>query len=163
MKQLFSALALVLACATLALPRLATAQTSSAIPPAIITPDRLETSLGVLQFKDGAPSKETAAKVYDYLDLMRGVEAFVNAYQGASVAAAFKGFNDAGVPDNTALIWSELMDCSGPAACISTARFPEPLILSSEVTPYALAMASTSGNAACGARSVASTSGELDV
>ena len=88
----------------------ATAQTSSAIPPAITTPDRLETSLGTLEFKYGAPSKETVAKIYDNLDLMHGVEAFVNAYQGASVAAAFKGFNDAGVPDNTALIWSELMD-----------------------------------------------------
>ena len=89
----------------------ATAQTSSAIPPALITPDRLETSLGTLEFKDGAPSKETVAKVYDNLDLMHGVEAFVNAYQGASVASIFKGFNDAGVADNTtALIWSELMD-----------------------------------------------------
>jgi hypothetical protein len=51
------------------------------------------------------------AKVYDHLDLMHGVEAFVNAYQGASVASLVKGFNDAGVPNNTtALIWSELMD-----------------------------------------------------
>jgi hypothetical protein len=74
------------------------------------TPDRVESSIGTLQYRDGAPSKETVAKVYDYLDLMHGVEAFVNAYQGASVAAIFKGFNDAGVPDNTALIWSELMD-----------------------------------------------------
>jgi hypothetical protein len=41
---------------------------------------------------------------------MHGVEAFVNAYQGASVASLFKGFNAAGVPDNTAIIWSELMD-----------------------------------------------------
>ena len=32
------------------------------------------------------------------------------AYQGASVAAIFKGFEEAGVPKNTALIWSELMD-----------------------------------------------------
>ena len=74
------------------------------------TPDKVETSIGTLQYKDGAPSKETVAKVYDYLDLMHGVEAFVNAYQGASVASIFKGFKDAGVPDNTALIWSELMD-----------------------------------------------------
>ncbi|TPG77999.1 DUF1254 domain-containing protein [Pseudomonas mandelii] len=88
----------------------ATAQTSSAIPPAITTPDQIQTSLGTLEFKDGAPSKETVAKIYDNLDLMHGVEAFVNAYQGASVAAIFKGFNEAGVPDNTALIWSELMD-----------------------------------------------------
>ena len=50
------------------------------------------------------------AKAYDYLDLMHGVEAFVNAYQGASVASIFKGSKDAGVPDNTALIFSELMD-----------------------------------------------------
>ena len=41
---------------------------------------------------------------------MHAVEAFVNAYQGASVASLFKGFEAAGVPDNTCLIWSELMD-----------------------------------------------------
>ncbi|WP_282944096.1 DUF1254 domain-containing protein [Cellulomonas endometrii] len=77
---------------------------------AITTPDRLETSLGTLEFTDGAPSRETVAKVYDNLDLMHGIEAFLNAYQGASVASLFKGFHDAGVPDNTALIWSEMMD-----------------------------------------------------
>ena len=74
MKQFHRLLVLVLTCATLALPRLATAQTAPAIPPAITTPDRLDTSLGTLEFKDGAPSKETVAKVYDYLDRMHGVE-----------------------------------------------------------------------------------------
>ena len=73
-----------------------------------LTPSR--SSIGKLQYKDGAPSKETVAKAYDYLDLMHGVEAFVNAYQGASVAAIFKGMEDAGIPNNTALIFSELMD-----------------------------------------------------
>ena len=63
-----------------------------------------------MQYKDGAPSEDTVAKAYDYLDLMHGVEAFVNAYQGASVAAIFKGSAEAGVPNNTALIFSELMD-----------------------------------------------------
>ena len=76
----------------------------------ISTPERLDSRLGTLEFVDGAPSKVTVAKVYDYLDLMHGVEAFVNAYQGASVAAIFKGFEEAGVPNNTALIFSELMD-----------------------------------------------------
>src|SRR4249920_4179258 len=76
----------------------------------IATPDKVETSIGTLNYKDGAPSKETVAKAYDYLDLMHGVEAFVNAYQGASVAAIFKGLQAAGVPNNTALIFSELMD-----------------------------------------------------
>ncbi len=80
------------------------------IPVQIATPNTVETSIGTLTFKDGAPSKDTVEKTYDYLDLMHGVEAFVNAYQGASVAAIFKGCNDAGVPNNTALIFSELMD-----------------------------------------------------
>ena len=71
---------------------------------------RSRSSIGTLEYKDGAPSKETVAKAYDYLDLMHGVEAFVNAYQGASVAAIFKGLEEAGIPNNTALIFSELMD-----------------------------------------------------
>ncbi|MEN5315571.1 DUF1254 domain-containing protein [Pseudomonas koreensis] len=79
-------------------------------PPSFITPDKVESSIGTLEYKDGAPSKETVNKAYDYLDLMHGVEAFANAYQGASVASIFKGMQDAGVPNNTALIFSELMD-----------------------------------------------------
>ena len=51
-----------------------------------LTPDTAETRIGTLEYRDGAPSKETVAKAYDYLDLMHGVEAFVNAYQGAWVA-----------------------------------------------------------------------------
>jgi len=79
-------------------------------PAPITTPDKLQTRLGTLDFKDGAPSKETVQKVYDNLDFMHGVEAFVNAFQGASTSAIWKGFNDAGIPDNTAIIFSELMD-----------------------------------------------------
>ncbi|MBY5357240.1 DUF1254 domain-containing protein [Rhizobium leguminosarum] len=94
---------------------ISTAQAQQAVenhqlPQQIVTSDSVESSIGTLEYKDGAPSKETVEKVYDYLDLMHGVEAFVNAYQGASVAAIFKGFEDAGVADNTAVIWSELMD-----------------------------------------------------
>jgi hypothetical protein len=103
MKTKHNLIATVLAGA-LALPALA--QT----PAPITTPDKVETRLGTLEFKDGAPSKATVDKVYDNLDFMHGVEAFVNAFQGASTSAIWKGFNDAGVPDNTALIFSELMD-----------------------------------------------------
>src|SRR5436190_1132597 len=76
----------------------------------ITTPDKLQTRLGTLQFTDGAPSPDTVEKIYDNLDFMHGVEAFLNAYQGASTSAIRKGFNDAGIPDNTALIFSEMMD-----------------------------------------------------
>ena len=49
-------------------------------------------------------------KSYDNLDLMHAVEAFVNAYQGASTSAAFEAFHAAGIPNNEALIFSNLMD-----------------------------------------------------
>src|SRR5271165_6741363 len=110
MRELHRPLGVVAAGVILILTRFAVAQTSTGIPPAILTPDKVETRLGTLDFKDGAPSQSTVEKVYDNLDLMHGVESFVNAYQGASVASLFKGFNAAGVPNNTALIWSELMD-----------------------------------------------------
>ncbi len=77
---------------------------------AISTPDRVETRLGTLEFKDGAPSKGTVEKIYDNLDFIHGVEAFVNAFQGASTSAIWRGLNSAGIPDNTVLIFSELMD-----------------------------------------------------
>ena len=79
---------------------LAGIKVTTAIPPHIATPDSIESSLGTLEFKDGAPSKETVDKVYDYLDLMHAVEAYVNGYQGVSTYAIWKGFNDAGIPDN---------------------------------------------------------------
>ena len=49
----------------------AKAESDTPIPPSLITPDRVETSIGTLEFKDGAPSAETAEKVYDTLDFTR--------------------------------------------------------------------------------------------
>src|SRR5208282_2706331 len=96
--------------AILSLPNLAVAQTIAEIPPGISTPDKLQTRLGPLDFKDGAPSKETVEKVYDNLDIMHASEAFLNAFRGASLVAARKGFISAGVEDNSIMIFSELMD-----------------------------------------------------
>ena len=62
-------------------------QASSETPQSIQTPDTVETRLGTLNFRDGAPSAETVEKVYDQLDFSRGVEAFLNSFQGASIAA----------------------------------------------------------------------------
>jgi hypothetical protein len=110
MKQFHSPLALALACATLALPRLAAAQTAPAIPPAITTPDKVETRVGTMEFKDGMPSQETVDKVYDHLDFTHAFEAFVNTFQGVNMAAARKGALEFGVKDNEFLVFSELMD-----------------------------------------------------
>src|SRR4249920_4156464 len=76
----------------------------------ISTPDRVETSLGTLEFDDGAPSEETAALLYDNLDFMHGVEAFINSFPGASLAAMRRGFLGIGVEDNDVLAFPELMD-----------------------------------------------------
>ena len=76
----------------------------------ISTPDRVESRLGTLEFDDGAPSAATAELLYDHLDFMRGVEAFIGAYPGASVAAIRKGFLSIGVEDNEILLFSDLMD-----------------------------------------------------
>mgnify|MGYP003119461752 CR=1 FL=1 len=44
------------------------------IPEGITTPDLVDTSIGTLTFDDGAPTRDTADKVFDYLDTMRGVD-----------------------------------------------------------------------------------------
>jgi hypothetical protein len=82
----------------------------SQIPKSITTPSSVNSSLGTLEFQDGVPSRATAQKLYDQLDLQRGVDAFMNGLRGISIFAARRGIRDAGVADNDVLIFSGLMD-----------------------------------------------------
>src|SRR5450432_251237 len=66
-------LATISVCATPVLPQMAAAQTAPAIPQILITPDTVDTRIGKLEFKDGAPSVETAEKVSDTLDCGGGL------------------------------------------------------------------------------------------
>jgi hypothetical protein len=74
----------------------------------------VETSIGTLEFLDGAPYPETAEKVYDYLDTMRGVDAFLKGIPGASLHMLIEGPKSIGA--NTAAhkmpIFDKLMDSS---------------------------------------------------
>jgi hypothetical protein len=79
-------------------------------PASITPPDRVESRLGTLEFNDGAPSPATAELLYDHLDFIQGVQAFINAFPGASLAAMHDGFLSIGVQDNEILLFSELMD-----------------------------------------------------
>jgi hypothetical protein len=88
----------------------AKAESDTPIPPSLITPDSVETSIGTLTFKDGAPSAETAQRVYDTLDFTRGLDAFLNSYGGTSAYAIRQGFLSIGANDNSVVIFSELMD-----------------------------------------------------
>ena len=65
------------------------------------TPDRVESRLGTLEFDDGAPSEATAALLYDHLDFLHGVEAFLGALPGASLAAVRRGYLSTGIEDNS--------------------------------------------------------------
>jgi hypothetical protein len=81
------------------------------IPPSITTPDTVETRIGVLKFHDGFPDDATTQKVYDNLDYLRGVEAFLNAMPGASAEAYRVGVASQGADNNqTVLIMENLMD-----------------------------------------------------
>ena len=81
------------------------------IPESIVTPDSVDTRIGKLNFFDGYPDDATAEKVYDNLDFMRGVEAFLNAMPGASTEALRVGMASQGADNNqTVLIFEDLMD-----------------------------------------------------
>jgi hypothetical protein len=94
--------------ALLALP--AGAQVSKESLQSISTPDRVETRLGTLEFRDGAPSVATAEKVYDALDFANALAAYNNSFRGASAYAIRQGFLSIGAEDNTVVIFSQLMD-----------------------------------------------------
>lgn len=81
-----------------------------AVPRRLLTPDRVESPLGTLHFADGVPTDETARRLYDQLDFIRGVEAFLNGYPGVSTQAICEGMEDAGVGENEVLVFSGLMD-----------------------------------------------------
>jgi hypothetical protein len=84
---------------------------TTAIPADITTPDEVESRLGKLKFVDGFPDDETTQKVYDNLDFMNGVNAFLNAMPGSSTEAIKAGFASEGADNNqTVLIMESLMD-----------------------------------------------------
>jgi hypothetical protein len=96
--------------AVLFLTGFAPAQAADAIPPGLVTPDRVETRIGTLEYKDGAPSAATAQKVYDTLAFTRALNVFNNSFRGASAYAIRKGLQSIGAADNTVVIFPELMD-----------------------------------------------------
>src|ERR1700722_19613988 len=84
---------------------------TTSIPPDITTPGEVDTRIGKLKFSDGFPSDETTQNLYDNLDFMNGVNAFLNAMPGGSTQALKEGFASQGADNNqTVLIMENLMD-----------------------------------------------------
>ena len=81
------------------------------IPESIMTPDKVETRIGTLEFFDGIPTKETATLLYENLDFLRGIETFLSGIPAASVEALRRGQAALGaVRSNQVLIFDQLMD-----------------------------------------------------
>lgn len=88
----------------------ALAQSGAQIPSSLVTPDKVESRIGKLEFKDGQPTRETLDKVYEHLDFSHAVRAFSDTLQGVSIHAIRKGLKDIGVKDNEVIVFSDLMD-----------------------------------------------------
>ena len=80
---------------------LAQAQVSSETLQSLSTPDTVETRIGTLEYTDGAPSAETAEKVYDTLDFTRALNVYNNSFRGASALAIKKGMETVGAGSGT--------------------------------------------------------------
>lgn len=105
-KMMTVVLAVVMAFVTVA-----SAEVSKEVLDSISTPDEVKTSIGTLKFLDGAPYPETAGKVYDYLDTMRGVDAFLKGMPGASLQGLINGARSIGAVEyNQVMILDRLLD-----------------------------------------------------
>ena len=82
------------------------------VPDKLLTPDKMESRyLGELTFQDGFPTRETASKVNDFVDISRAVELFINATPTASMYAMLNGHAEIGIkPNHSVGITEELMN-----------------------------------------------------
>ncbi len=79
-------------------------------PEGIATPDKLETSIGTLNSFDGVPDAKTAQLVYDNLDFQRAQQAYLSSIQISSMYAMEQGMRKFGPPNETVLVFKDLMD-----------------------------------------------------
>ena len=89
----------------------ATDKYNTDIPTSIMTPDVVNTSIGELNFTDGAPTIDTVQKLYDNLDTIRSTEVFLNAIPMASLEALRIGHESLGITtSNQVVVFDKLMD-----------------------------------------------------
>ncbi|TWT46848.1 DUF1254 domain-containing protein [Botrimarina hoheduenensis] len=81
------------------------------IPASITAPDKVDSSIGTLQFFDGVPTDETVGTIYDYLDRSRAVNVFINSIPMLSMYTLREGQASVGADTcNKICIWDNLMD-----------------------------------------------------
>lgn len=81
------------------------------IPSSVTTPDEVDTSIGKIEFFDGVPTQESVRTLYENLDRMNGVQAFLAGLPAASTFALYDGPKAIGADrPNKIQIWQKLMD-----------------------------------------------------
>ncbi len=81
------------------------------IPKNLMTPNKVVTPLGTFDFYDGMPLKETAGKVYDALDFIRGVDAYLNFLPAVNMEDLRNGHVELGAKKcNDVVVFDNLMD-----------------------------------------------------
>ncbi|MCM2374385.1 DUF1254 domain-containing protein [Aporhodopirellula aestuarii] len=81
------------------------------IPAKVMTPDRVETRIGTLEFFDGRPHEETVEKLYDNLLHIRGVETFLSGIPATSIEGLRLGHLDLGVDaSHKVVVFDKLAD-----------------------------------------------------
>lgn len=90
----------------------ALAQVSTQTLKSISIPDKVDTSIGKLEFFDGVPANtDTVNKVYDNLDRMRGTQVFLDNVGAVSMYSIRKGLDGAGAQGaNKIAVFEGLMD-----------------------------------------------------
>ena len=89
---------------------IAQAQVPDAVVNSLGAPSQLSTGLGLLEFKNGVPTIETAKKTFDMLDFTQALNVYNNSFRGASALAIVKGFESIGAKPGDVVIFSRLMD-----------------------------------------------------
>ena len=81
------------------------------VPADILVPDSVKTSIGTLRFDDGRPTKETVEKSYDFLDLSRATEVFLDHIGAVETDVLKEAFAKMGATrSNHVLIGEDMID-----------------------------------------------------
>lgn len=92
-------------------PQLAAADVTKAELESISIPDKVDTSIGALQFFDGVPTGDTVQTVYDNLDRMRATDVYLDNLGAVSINAILDGFAREGADaPNKIAVFEQLMD-----------------------------------------------------
>ncbi|MEO1191824.1 MAG: DUF1254 domain-containing protein [Pseudomonadota bacterium] len=87
------------------------AEVSEATLQSISIPDKVETSIGTLEFFDGVPKDATIQAVYENLDRMRAVDVYLDNMGGVSINSVMDGLAAVGADaQNRLAVAKELLD-----------------------------------------------------